>query len=85
MLASAFPRGPTRSDELSVTDLPVDGRIRDDLRGVYLRNGLDPKFPPLDRYTYPLDGDGMIRGIWLADGAARYRNRYGDGAQLHDP
>ncbi len=63
-------------DELSVTDLPVVGRIPDDLRGVYLRNGPNPKFPPLGSYTYPLDGDGMIHGVWLEDGKARYRNRY---------
>jgi carotenoid cleavage dioxygenase-like enzyme len=54
----------------------VVGRIPDDLRGVYLRNGPNPKFPPLGSYTYPLDGDGMIHGVWLADGKARYRNRY---------
>jgi carotenoid cleavage dioxygenase-like enzyme len=39
-------------------------------------NGPNPKFPPLGSYTYPLDGDGMIHGVWLADGKARYRNRY---------
>ncbi len=63
-------------DEIDVADLPVVGRIPDDLRGVYLRNGPNPKFPPLGSYTYPLDGDGMIHGLWLADGRARYRNRY---------
>lgn len=63
-------------DELSATDLPVAGHIPDDLQGVYLRNGPNPKFPPLGSYTYPLDGDGMIHGVWLADGKARYRNRY---------
>jgi len=63
-------------DELSVADLPVVGRIPDDLRGVYLRNGPNPRFPPLGSYTYPLDGDGMIHGVWLADGKAHYRNRY---------
>jgi carotenoid cleavage dioxygenase-like enzyme len=63
-------------DELSMMDLQVVGRIPDDLRGVYLRNGPNPKFPPLGSYTYPLDGDGMIHGVWLAEGKARYRNRY---------
>jgi carotenoid cleavage dioxygenase-like enzyme len=26
-----------------------------------MRNGPNPKFPPLGSYTYPLDGDGMVR------------------------
>jgi carotenoid cleavage dioxygenase-like enzyme len=62
--------------EIDAADLPVIGRIPDDLRGVYLRNGPNPKFTPLGSYTYPYDGDGMIHGIWLADGKARYRNRH---------
>jgi carotenoid cleavage dioxygenase-like enzyme len=63
-------------DELDVADLPVIGNIPEDLRGAYLRNGPNVKFPPLGSYTYPLDGDGMIHGVWLTDGRARYRNRY---------
>lgn len=62
--------------EIEADALPVIGKIPADLRGVYLRNGPNPKFPPLGSYTYPLDGDGMIHGVWLADGRARYRNRY---------
>ena len=62
--------------EIDVLDLPVVGKIPDDLRGVYLRNGPNPKFPPLGSYNYPYDGDGMIHGVWLADGKARYQNRY---------
>jgi carotenoid cleavage dioxygenase-like enzyme len=63
-------------EEIDAADLPVVGKVPEDLRGVYLRNGPNPKFPPLGSYTYPLDGDGMIHGVWLADGRARYRNRY---------
>jgi carotenoid cleavage dioxygenase-like enzyme len=63
-------------DEINAADLPVVGKIPEDLRGVYLRNGPNPKFPPLGSYTYPLDGDGMIHAVWLADGRARYQNRY---------
>ncbi|HZU90197.1 MAG TPA: carotenoid oxygenase family protein, partial [Stellaceae bacterium] len=63
-------------EECDVSDLPIEGRLPEDLRGVYLRNGPNPKFPPLGSYTYPLDGDGMVHGIWLAEGKARYRNRY---------
>ena len=63
-------------DGLDVAELPVVGKIPEDLRGAYLRNGPNVKFPPLGSYTYPLDGEGMIHGLWLADGRARYRNRY---------
>jgi carotenoid cleavage dioxygenase-like enzyme len=63
-------------DEIEQADLPVKGKIPEDLQGVYLRNGPNPKFPPLGSFTYPLDGDGMIHGIWLSQGRARYRNRY---------
>jgi carotenoid cleavage dioxygenase len=62
--------------EIDAPELPVIGKIPHDLRGVYLRNGPNPKFSPLGSYTYPYDGDGMIHGVWLADGKARYGNRY---------
>jgi carotenoid cleavage dioxygenase len=62
--------------EVNVADLPVvAGRIPADLRGVYMRNGPNPLFKPLS-YTYPFDGDGMIHAVYLADGRARYRNRF---------
>jgi carotenoid cleavage dioxygenase len=62
--------------ELDVADLPVTaGRIPPELRGAYLRNGSNPRFRPLT-YTYPFDGDGMVHAVHLADGAARYRNRF---------
>jgi carotenoid cleavage dioxygenase len=48
-------------EELSAANLPVTGRIPDDLRGVYLRSGPNPKFTPLGSYTYPLDGDTTRR------------------------
>ena len=54
----------------------MQGSIPRELTGVYLRNGPNCRFPPLGSYTYPLDGDGMLHAIELADGQARYRNRY---------
>ena len=56
--------------------LAGDRKDSRDLRGAYLRNGPNPKFPPPGSYAYPLDGDGMIHGVWLNDGRARYRSRY---------
>lgn len=62
--------------EVDVRNLRVvSGRIPDDLRGVYMRNGPNPEFKPLG-YAYPLDGDGMIHAVYLEDGKARYRNRF---------
>ena len=63
-------------DEISVDDLVVDGTLPTDLTGAYLRNGPNPKFPPLGSYTYPLEGDGMIHGVWFEGGRARYANRF---------
>jgi carotenoid cleavage dioxygenase-like enzyme len=65
------------ADERDLTDLPVVGELPPDLRGAYLRNGPNPLYPPLGSYTYPLDGDGMVHGIWIDDdGTVRYRNRF---------
>ena len=62
-------------DEISVDRLTVEGTLPSDLVGAYLRNGPNPEFPPLGSYTYPLEGDGMIHGVWLEGGEARYANR----------
>jgi carotenoid cleavage dioxygenase len=62
-------------DEIDVDDLTVDGTLPDDLTGAYLRNGPNPEFPPLGSYTYPLEGDGMLHGVWFEAGKARYANR----------
>ena len=65
------------ADERDAADLVVEGEIPDDLRGAYLRNGPNPQFPPLGSYTFPLEGDAMLHGIWIDDdGSVRYRNRY---------
>ena len=64
-------------DEIDADDLTVtQGAIPDDLVGTYLRNGPNPRFDPIGSYTYPLDGDGMVHGVWFEGGTARYRNRF---------
>ncbi len=64
-------------EERDAADLTVLGEIPADLRGAYLRNGPNPQFPPLGSYTFPLEGDAMLHGIWVADdGAVQYRNRF---------
>jgi len=62
-------------DELEIINLKIIGKIPKELHGIYMRNGPNPAFPPIS-YTYPLDGDGMIHAIYIANGKADYRNRY---------
>ncbi|MGZ8178826.1 carotenoid oxygenase family protein [Williamsia sp. SKLECPSW1] len=66
---------PQRS-EIDVTGLPVTGEIPSSLRGGYLRNGPNPRFDPIGSYLYPLDGDAMVHRVEIADGGARYTNRF---------
>ncbi len=67
---------PVRA-EVSVTDLPVTGRIPAHLDGRYLRNGPNPA-AEVDPATYHwFTGDGMVHGLALRDGkACWYRNRW---------
>lgn len=62
-------------DELDVGELVIHGHLPDALIGSYVRNGPNPAFPPTGRY-HLFDGDGMVHGVELRDGAARYRNRF---------
>ena len=66
---------PVRT-EIDASDLPVQGELPRDLSGAYFRNGPNPRFAPLGSYTYPLEGDGMVHGLWLEEGRARYANRW---------
>jgi carotenoid cleavage dioxygenase len=62
--------------ETDADDLRVEGTLPADIGGVFMRNGPDPRFPPLGSYTFPLEGDGMIHAVWIGEGKARYRNRW---------
>src|SRR5207237_9084199 len=63
------------SEELTAEDLPVTGRIPEELHGRYLRNGPNPVEPDPAAYHW-FTGTGMVHGIRLEGGAARwYRNR----------
>lgn len=68
-------------DELDVADLTVTGTLPETLRGSYVRNGPNPAFPPLGAY-HIFDGDGMLHAVEIADGRARYRNRWVESAGL---
>jgi carotenoid cleavage dioxygenase len=63
-------------DELTVTDLPVQGRIPPELSGRLFRNGPNPIAPDPASYHW-FTGDGMLHAIELRDGkAVSYRNRW---------
>lgn len=63
--------------EVTAFDLPVVGDLPAELCGRYLRNGPNPIAPPDPATHHWFLGDGMIHGIELVDGEARwYRNRW---------
>jgi carotenoid cleavage dioxygenase len=63
-------------DEITGAALPVVGEIPAGLAGTYLRNGPNPRSGVSAHWWF---GDGMVHGVHLQDGEARwYRNRYVD-------
>jgi carotenoid cleavage dioxygenase-like enzyme len=61
------------TDELTVTDLPVQGTIPAELSGSYVRNGFNPPGAVPFHWFF---GAGMVHGFDLRDGRVSYRNRY---------
>jgi len=62
--------------EVDVAGLETVGELPPELEGSYLRNGPNPRFGPIGRFVYPLDGDAMVHEVQLRGGCARYRNRF---------
>jgi carotenoid cleavage dioxygenase len=61
-------------EEITVADVPVTGALPPALRGRYVRNGPNPKSGESPHWFV---GDGMLHGVELRDGQARwYRNRW---------
>jgi carotenoid cleavage dioxygenase len=64
------------TDEVTAFDLEVTGTIPEALAGRYVRTGPNPLDADAGSYHW-FSGDGMLHGVALEDGAARwYRNRY---------
>ena len=60
--------------EITAFDLPAQGTVPAELRGLYVRNGPNPKTGTSPHWFL---GDGMLHGVALRDGRAQwYRNRY---------
>jgi len=71
-------RGPFApvQDEVTFSDLPVQGAIPTALNGSLLRNGPNPS-GEIEPGAHWFTGDGMLHGIRIAGGKARwYRNRW---------
>ncbi len=70
--AAAF-RTPVEA-EIEAFNLPVSGSIPRELGGRFVRNGPNPR---PGRAAHPFMEDGMLHGLRIEDGAARwYRNRW---------
>ncbi|MGK0440755.1 MAG: carotenoid cleavage dioxygenase [Pseudohongiellaceae bacterium] len=63
-------------NELSDTELTIEGELPDDLSGVYLRNGTNSPFDRNDSRRHMFNGAGMIHQVSIADGKANYSNQY---------
>jgi carotenoid cleavage dioxygenase len=62
------------SEEVTSTDLVVEGTIPSDLNGLYVRNGPNAWQGNTEHFFM---GDGMLHGVYLESGQAKwYRNRY---------
>ena len=61
--------------EIVTSDVTVIGEVPADLRGVYVRNGPNPRFGTKGRHHW-FDGDGMLHSVHFTDEGVTYRNRY---------
>jgi len=73
------------TEELTAFDLPVSGRLPEELEGRYLRIGPNPS-GAVDPQTYHwFTGDGMVHGVRLGGGNAQwYRNRWVRSTRISD-
>ena len=65
---------PIHSEDV-FEDMPVIGKVPQDLNGLYVRNGPNAYYPPEWRY-HAYDGDGMVHAIRFENGKVTYRNRW---------
>jgi carotenoid cleavage dioxygenase-like enzyme len=61
--------------EVELNNLKISGTIPSQLQGMYLRNGPNPMFKP-ESYSYPIEGDGMLHGMFFKNGKVSYKNRW---------
>jgi carotenoid cleavage dioxygenase len=61
--------------EYDAWDLDVQGKIPEDLTGIYGRNTENPLMEAIGTY-HPFDGDAMLHSLSFSNGDAVYRNRF---------
>ncbi|MEY3805918.1 MAG: hypothetical protein RIR69_730, partial [Actinomycetota bacterium] len=65
------------TEEITAFDLEIVGNLPQELDGRYLRNGPNPLGPVNAEKYHWFTGHGMVHGIRLQDGKAKwYRNRW---------
>ena len=62
-------------EEVEITNFKISGNIPKELEGMYVRNGPNPMFKP-ESYSYPIEGDGMLHGVYFNKGEVSYKNRW---------
>jgi carotenoid cleavage dioxygenase-like enzyme len=71
------------TEEVTTGELPVSGRLPEELTGRLVRIGPNPKAPPDPAAYHWFTGDGMVHGVRLDGGrAAWYRNRWVGGGEV---
>ena len=81
--AHLLGNGRPVAEERTSSDLKVNGSIPKELDGRYVRTGANPLSGTSE---HPFFGDGMIHGVRLHDGKAKwYRNRYVQTPFIKDP
>jgi carotenoid cleavage dioxygenase-like enzyme len=64
-------------DEYRLDALPVEGRLPDDVEGVFFRAVPDPAFPPyMEDGGAILSGDGMVSALRFSGGKVAFAMRY---------
>ena len=64
-------RQPLSGEADPVTITPSEGACPSSLKGRSARYSTNPQLEPIERYHW-FDGDGVVHGIHIADGVARY-------------
>ena len=59
--------------EVNASELTIKGKIPEDLNGLYVRNGMNPRSGYSDHWFF---GNGMLHGFKFEDGKVSYKNRY---------
>jgi carotenoid cleavage dioxygenase-like enzyme len=62
--------------EADAPDLIVEGKIPDDLSGIFYRNGPEPLYPTREGDYHWFDGDGMVYAFEIGEGRVAMRNRW---------